>query len=156
MSDYIMWNYEYKEPSISLSLIDDDSVETDTVAIAGSVGALLAEHLTARVVTDNPTGYDLSVSAGEPRLKCAVSDDYIEPLSAVGAMVENHWGYGLGLGLPSSWAGVTSTPAVFKSLGSATGVNGDDTVVWFGTMVNTSLPACSYGGTLTFSVVMRP
>jgi hypothetical protein len=143
--------YTYLEPSISLSLIGNP------VQLSGMPEQLLADSLTAKVITDNYDGYRLEIEASQPRLKCtlATSDYYIEPLAATGAMADNTWGYAVDDGTlttPSSWTGMTNSPVAIKITGAATdSVAGDDTVIWFGTKVNSSLPACSYSGTITFT-----
>jgi hypothetical protein len=98
----------------------------------------------------------LGIAAAEPRLKCDSGDYYIEPLAAVGAMTDNHWGWarddGLTPNLPNSWTGVTSSPATIKNFSTATDLSdGDDTRIWLGAQADLTLPACVYQGEITIT-----
>jgi hypothetical protein len=141
--------YGYEEPFVSLSL------DKAAVGLSGSPGGLLADYLTAQVATNLPKGYHLDIQADEPRLKCEKSEDYILPLAGAGvAMADNHWGYGTGATLPSVWTGVTLAPVAVRTTTApnATG-SVDEVALWFGTRVNTALPACKYGGKVVVSVL---
>jgi hypothetical protein len=134
------------------------------LALSGSPNVFLADHLTANVITDNPTGFVLSIEAAEPRLKCATSNDYIEPLSTAGSMSDNHWGWAYDSGVSPTaapedltWNGVAAIQTEIKNSPTATDVlAGEDIRIWFGTKVNFSLPACIYSGGTKISAVMNP
>jgi hypothetical protein len=154
-SDTMVGGFEFIEPSLTLT------VDKSAFAMAGSPDSLIADYLTANVVTDNPKGYNLTIEAGDVDLTC-VSDAgaKITALPSVaGVMVDNHWGYAVGaVGVespPSVWTGVSGSAVVVDGYGGATDlVLGRDTVVWFGTRVDTSLPACGYGGSVIFSAIV--
>jgi hypothetical protein len=137
------------------------SVNRTAINLSGVPGVLLADHLTANVITSNTDGYLLSIEAAEPRLKCVTSNDYIEPLAGAGAMADNHWGWARDDGLtptatPNSllWTGVASLPATIKNFAAATDpTDGDDTRIWFGTQVDWTMPPCSYAGAIVITVV---
>jgi hypothetical protein len=101
----------------------------------------------------------LSLTADDTDLTCLNDTSYkILALDGTKAMTDNHWGYAIagdGLTAPTTWTGVTNSllpPA--KTSPTATDLtDGDDTVVWFGTRVNMSLPACQYAGSVTFSAI---
>jgi hypothetical protein len=154
--------YTYIDPPIlELSLRDTP------VSLSGLPNVLLTDYITANVITNNPNGYHLDVEASEPRLKCTISsggtstDYYIEPLSATGAIVDNKWGFiknnGATLTTPTTtdnWTGITTTPTEIDSYNLPTDLtNGRDTIIWFGTRVNYTLPACVYAGTTTITAV---
>ncbi|MDR2063914.1 MAG: LamG domain-containing protein [Candidatus Nomurabacteria bacterium] len=142
----------YEEPFISLSV--DSNLD-----ISATPGILAADHVTANVKTNNPSGYDLSISASSVDLVCE-SDSSKKILalpSAAGPMSNNRWGYavdGGSLTVPSSWKGVTNS--LVPIAGSSTPTDPDtgvDTTVWVGTRVDYSLPVCSYIGNVTFTAV---
>jgi hypothetical protein len=150
--------YEYTDqlPFIELGV-------AGSLDMGGSPGQLIADHITANVKTDNPDGYSLSVSAEDVDLIC-VSDNSkkITALSGTKTTNEmlNQWGYAvdpnpLSPTLPTSWTGITSsgTAITTTSTPQTDPSIGEDTLVWFGAKVDWSLPACKYGGTLTFTVV---
>jgi hypothetical protein len=137
-----------------ITVIDPDAitltVDETMLSLSGSPSTLLADYLTANVITGNLLGYSLSIEAVEPRLKCATGDYYVEPLASVGAMTDNHWGWAYDGGVspttaPSdlTWAGVAISQSEIKNFPTATdAIAGDDIRIWFGTRVNFSLPAC--------------
>jgi hypothetical protein len=138
------------------------TVDKSGLNMSGLPNALIADYLTANVITNNPTGYHLDIESAEPRLTCSSydTDYYIEPLGSgeTGAMLDNKWGYAVGaVGVetpPSVWTGVSGSPAVFDNYTTATDpALGQDTRLWFGTKVNMSLPACSYGGSVTITAI---
>jgi hypothetical protein len=157
--DNIQSGYLYEELYISLNTKNSDGLANGTVNISGQPDQLLANYLTANVKTNNPTGYNLSIEAAEPRLTCIISSNsyYIQPLTGTGAMVDNRWGYAVGSPnlSPSSWKGLTTNATTIKNFATATDrLDGDDTTVWFGTRVDVSLPACTYNGTVTLTAIM--
>jgi hypothetical protein len=134
------------------------TVDKDSLNLSGMPKVLIADYLTAKVITDNPDGYSLSIKADDVDLVCTSDGTKkIAALAGTGVMVDNHWGYAVGDGtltVPSSWTGVTAAPVVVDSFTSATDlVLGRDTQVWFGSKVDYSLPACLYTGSVTFTVV---
>jgi hypothetical protein len=139
------------------------SVDESTINLSGVPGVLLADYLTANVLTGNPTGYALEVESAEPRLKCATSNDYIEPLAGAGTMVDNHWGWArddsaVPTTAPDSltWRGVTSLATTIKTFSSATDLNlGDSTRIWFGARADYSLPVCQYSATITITAIAK-
>jgi hypothetical protein len=135
------------------------TVDKNTLKLSGPPGALMADHLTATVKTANSLGYQLTIEAVEPRLKCAASDDYILPLASAGEMTDNFWGWAYDSGLSPTtapetltWTGVASLSTTINNSATPTDlIYGDDIRIWIGTQVNFSLPACVYGGTSTLS-----
>jgi hypothetical protein len=127
------------------------------LSLGGPPNRLLADYLTANVITDNPIGYHLDITASEPRLKCTTSNHYINPLSTAGAMADNQWGYAVGssgVTPPTAWTGVTTTDTPLKTATAATDLAlGDDTTIWLGTRANYTLPACQYSGTITLTAI---
>jgi hypothetical protein len=146
----VLGGFSYDElPVLSLSL------DADSIDLSGPPNVLLADYLTANVITNNELGYHLDVEADEARLKCGVSGDYIEALPTVGAMTSGYWGVAVGdgsLSVPSVWTGLPALAV--DSFGGATDlVNGRDTVIWFGTKVGYDKPACEYVGVVTVTAV---
>jgi hypothetical protein len=148
--------------AVNVSDADEITLTLDetSLSLSGSPNTLLADYLTANVITDNLLGYSLTIEAVEPRLKCATGNYYIEPLTSVGAMTDNHWGWAYDSGVspttaPSdlTWAGVAISQSEIKNSATATDLDGDDVRIWFGTRVNFSLPACAYGGGSKISAV---
>jgi hypothetical protein len=137
------------------------SAEKTGISIGGLPGSLYADYLTANVITDNPTGYKLTIESSEPNLKCidGANTYWLNALTgAPSATLNNTWGYGVGTGTggltqPSTWTGVTTLPITCDNYGYATDPDdGRDTVLWFGTQFDYTLPACSsYGGTVTIT-----
>jgi hypothetical protein len=147
--------------SLSISGLD---APNDDLTLTGAIGQLWTRNLAANVKTDNEHGYNLTIEASEPRLTCVASGGpyYIQPLGssldALSDMVDNHWGYNIGVDnatAPDTWAGLTDVPTPIKSHGSATTLVGEDTFVWFGTRVNYEQPVCSYVGAVTLTAVAR-
>jgi hypothetical protein len=137
------------------------SVTPNQINLSGTPGTLLADYLTANVITSNTNGYRLDIEATEPRLKCATSNDYIEPLTTPGPITDNHWAWARDdnaspTSTPASltWTGVAVSPTEIKTYNTATDpTNGDNTRIWFGTQAAWTLPACSYSGMVTVTVV---
>ena len=153
--------YTYQEPIyISLSITSSTGAATDSASLAGPPNLLLTDYLTATTKTNNPTGYTLDTSATDPRLKCAASNDYFEPLAGAGAMTENHWGYATSSGslsVPTSWHPVTTTPTVFQTSPTAPDQTlGETTTIHFAARANYFLPACTYSGVVTVTAVAGP
>jgi hypothetical protein len=134
------------------------------LSLRGMPGEFLQDYLTAKVITDNPTGYHLDIEAKDsPDLLCDLNADQarITALDATATtMLDNHWGYHVSpnpLATPSassSWTGVTASPATFKTYPTATHYTlGDQTVVWFATRLSFSLPACAYRTTVTITAI---
>jgi hypothetical protein len=151
--------FTYEEPTISLALNESG------LDLTGTIGDLWADYLIANVITNNPSGYHLDVSAAEPRLTCPVSGGpyYIEPLGGSGDFSGsnvNKWGYAVddgSLTKPSNWTGLTTVQTPIDTFGSATDQTlGRDTVVWFGARVDMSQVACVYGAVVTFTAVVSP
>jgi hypothetical protein len=149
--------YEYLVPTF-LNLTTDKS----ELNMSGLPNVLIADYLTANVITNNSTGYHLDIEATEPRLTCSSYDTnyYIEPLASAetGTMLDNKWGYAVDSAIaptePSIWTGLTTSPTVFDNYTTATDLTlGQNTRLWFGTKVNMSLPACSYGGSVTITAI---
>jgi hypothetical protein len=149
------WEYQFV-PSITLTLD-----KTDINLIASPNGGIVTDYLTANVITNNPNGYNLSIEASQPDLKCVSgSNTYTIPaltstFQSPTAMTDNRWGYNIGSTTPTTWAGITSSAELIDSFNTTTDPDdGRDTIIWFGTQVNFSQPACSdYATTITITVV---
>lgn len=144
--------YTYVAPFISLALSDPQ------INLSGPPRQLLADHLTANVRTNLLNGYRLDIEAAEPRLKCAVSNNYIKPLTSAGPMANNYWGYAVDSNVtptePSSWLGLSAVPATIKNFSTATDPTaGDNTRIWFATQADHTLPACNYKGVITITAM---
>jgi hypothetical protein len=153
----------YEEPTISMKL------SGNAITLTGLIGDLWGDYLTANVITNNPSGYKLSVSASEPRVICkrmenGVEMEYaIEPMAGTGVLDGmanvNRWGYAKDGGLlaePSVWTGVTSGLGEIESYGLATDPDdGRDTVIWFGVRVDMTQPACDYGGEVVITAAVN-
>jgi hypothetical protein len=134
------------------------SIEGAPVNLSGAPGALQADYLTVNVKTTNAAGYRLDIEAAEPRLKCASSDDYFNPLAGSGSMTDDRWGYAVDNGTvpsePALWTGMTNSATTIKTFGMATDpADGDDTTLWFGAQASLTLPACVYSGEITITAV---
>ncbi|MDR2063335.1 MAG: IPT/TIG domain-containing protein [Candidatus Nomurabacteria bacterium] len=152
--------YEYtsQQPFIEIY------VDSDDFGMGGVPSELISGNLTVNVKTDNPTGYNLSVHADDVDLSC-VSDTSKKILAlpaTAGLMSDNHWGYAVDANplspttptTATNWTGLTTGGAVIGGSGTATDLTlGEDTVVWFGTKVDWTLPACSYTGGVTFTAI---
>jgi hypothetical protein len=165
LSDVLVDGFTYFAPSISLG-ISYSSPEKTGISMGGLPGTLYADYVTANVITDNLSGYNLTIESSQPNLECidGANTYWLNALSGPPSppspTLNNTWGYGIGSGLdgltvPSSWTGVTSSPVVFKNFASVTNPTlGDDTTIWFGTQYDHMQPACgSYGGTVTITAV---
>jgi hypothetical protein len=141
---------------VSLSL----ALNKSELEMSGVPGDLIADYLIANVKTDNPKGYNLSISASDVNLTCA--GDNTKQIAALpstaGAMQNNKWGYSVSDGssnIPSNWTGITtSMVSVDGLIGSATGENGRDVAVWFGTRVDLTQPPCAnYATKVIFTAI---
>jgi hypothetical protein len=137
----------------SLSLSFDKS----GISLVGAPKQLITDYLTAKVKTDNPSGYNLDIESSDVDLTCI--NDQTKKILALpnsSAMVDNHWGYAVGSTetIPTNWTGLTALPVTIKTFPTATDLtSGDDTTIWFGARVDYSLPACKYSGALTITVI---
>jgi hypothetical protein len=138
------------------------SVDKSDVNIGGTPNILHTDYAVANVITNILTGYHLDIEASEPDLICASDNAYrITAVNGPSGTLSNQWGYQLDddgdeATVPSvwNWSGVTNLPVSFKTFPNATDPDdGDDTVLWFGTKFNLSIPACRYGGAVMISAI---
>jgi alpha-tubulin suppressor-like RCC1 family protein len=139
-----------EETYIKLNVDTDDVKLTVKLTVVPN-GGVAAKPVNLTVVTNNLTGYDLSVKADDANLKCG---SYAMPAqSANGAALEvNHWGYGVGAAEPTAWNGATTSDAVIANSLQATTESGAAVKAWFGAKADFSMPACAgYSGETTFT-----
>jgi alpha-tubulin suppressor-like RCC1 family protein len=118
-------------------------------------GSLVADSVGLNVITNNSNGYVLSVKASSADLVCSsIPTAVISPQSPDGATLAiNRWGYAVGASQPNLWNGVKTTDSTIDSTGSATTDDGRDTRLWLATVVDSTVPACTYTGTITLTAV---
>jgi hypothetical protein len=142
-------DYTYEEVFVSVA-VDDDSLN-----LSGLPNQLMTGNLTVNTITNNPTGYNLTIKSADTDLICETdSSSFIPAVSGTATDLNNTWGYAVGATTPNTWTGITTSPVLIKNFITATDLTlGDDTGIWFGAQVDISKPACKYSGTVTFTAM---
>ncbi len=143
---------------------------------ATGAGSFTSGSDTVTVSTNSPAGYTLSIKAATTTL--GNGTDTLAASSATAAspstLLKNTWGYRIDdatatTGFTNSpattaetnvasltstkWAGVTASDVTLKSTSGV--ATNDNTVVWFGTGVDTSKSGGTYTGSVTFTAAAK-
>lgn len=159
--------------SCTITLTSGSSISLDILPT--QTGKCTVKSDTASVLTDNPNGYDLTMTTSTTDTAMIGSSASINTSSGTAAapttLAMNTWGYrvdglsGFGSGptgaqdsgnVPSvTFAGVAPSDQVGVSLASSTGAAdpAEDTVVWYGACVDASTPAGTYTTTVLYTAV---
>jgi hypothetical protein len=152
-------NIGFQPASLSLAL---DSNNLAFSVTPTSSGGQNSGFVTVTTTTDNPTGYELTLSTSNSNLVCQTNSSYIIPgMTGTGALQTNTWGYSkvlaenIGGSTPTSWQAVPVAPAqgTLEKYNSPT-TTGRKLELYVGAKVNLTLPACDYGGVVTITAVV--
>jgi hypothetical protein len=153
MTNQSLLTATYKAAYVTLGISSDNLAFS--IAPTGD-GASASGFVTITTTSNNPTGYQLTVSTDDSDLICRANNSYILPsMSGTGSLETNRWGYSKVLAedidgsAPTSWQAVPVAPlaGTLENFGSQA-KTGRRLELYIGAKANFSLPACKYGGTV--------
>jgi hypothetical protein len=140
------------------------------VSIVGSPSSgVTYDHFKLQAVTNNPSGYNLTLTTSGTDLACSTNSAYkYTSLAAAGALAKGNWGWnwsvGTGVNQPATWQPLPSPNFEFASLTEPSGpshdgshANPDNYILYYG--VNTdwiTTPPCVYQRDLLVTAVINP
>ena len=140
--------FEYIDYYIKLSSDKMNALVNVEPITGGGVGTAV---LTLDTDTNWEDGFELTIKQGVagPALICSQDSNNTLPASVglLSSLINNTWGYGVGSsavvgsGEPSSWHGVTASPAL---LDSADTFGSKTTYLWYGAKMDFNKPSCQY------------
>jgi hypothetical protein len=127
------------------------------------------DYFRLSAVTNNPGGYNLTLTASSTDLVCSTNSAYkYTSLSTDGALAKGNWGWnwsaGTGVNQPATWRPIPSPNLQFNSQTEASGpshdgnhANPDNYILYYGANTDwISTPPCDYKQDLLVTAVTNP
>jgi hypothetical protein len=132
-------------------------------------GGINYDHFKLSAVTNNPGGYNLTLTSSSTDLTCSTNPAYkYTSLIADGTLAKGNWGWnwsaGTGVNQPSSWRPIPNPDLEFASLTEASGpshdgshANPDNYILYYGANTDwITTPPCIYKQDLLVTAVINP